>query len=556
MAPSGREEPAATLEHRLKRLMLLRVVMITTLLLVAIAVEAVSETLLPANPLYFLIAATYALTLLYVWVLRASGYHVGLAWVQVGLDLLLITGLVYLTGGPRAQASFILLYPIAVLAGSVLLYRRSGVVLAGVATVFYGSMLLAVREGWVPPQALGYVRAMPVKHVLYSVFVTAVSCVTVALVGAYLSESVRSIGARLAVATGQVADLQELHRVVVTSMHSGLVTADAGARILFVNDYGARILDRLPRELVGHQLADAFGTMLLDPPALRARTLTQGLERLELDYRRPNGEVVALGLSVSPLASTQPGAAGFLLVFADVTEMKRLEKEVRAKENLAAVGEMAARLAHEIRNPLASISGSAQMLMAEPGLSAEQAQLLAIITRESRRLSETLSGFLVQARPPTARLGPVDLSRVVEEAFTLLRNSPEVRPGHSLSFERDDGPHVCLADPAQITQVFWNLARNALEAMPQGGALRLRLRRERDDVVLSVVDQGRGIAREEQPRVFEPFRSGTPVGTGLGLAIVYHIVKQHHGDIVVRSVPQKGTEVEVRLPLVAAAVSA
>ena len=236
-----------------------------------------------------------------------------------------------------------------------------------------------------------------------------------------------------------------------------------------------------------------FGSVLFEPSALEARAAHEGLERLEIAYRRPTGEDVDLGVSVSALATTDPRNAGYLLVFQNLTEIKRLEREVRTKEKLAAVGEMAAHLAHEIRNPLGSISGSAQVLMAESNISSEQGRLLAIITRESKRLSDTLNQFLYQARPSVATRGPVDVGRLISEAVTLLRNGPEVGPTHTVEFEMDKGPHVCLADPDQITQVFWNLSRNALEAMPSGGTLRIRVAMDGDTLLLSCRDQGRGM---------------------------------------------------------------
>jgi two-component system sensor histidine kinase PilS (NtrC family) len=219
------------------------------------------------------------------------------------------------------------------------------------------------------------------------------------------------------------------------------------------------------------------------------------------------------------------------------------------KEKLAAVGEMAAQLAHEIRNPLGAISGSAQVLMAEPNMTGEQGHLLGIITRESKRLSETLNHFLYQSRPGPAGAGPVDLGPLLEEAVTLLRNAPEVGAAHTVLFDKDVGPHVCLADPHQILQVFWNLARNGLEAMPQGGTLGVRLARRTDAIVVTVRDGGKGIAGDDHRRIFEPFQSQSPVGTGLGLAIVYRIVREHRGDIRVHSEPGKGTSFEVHLPL-------
>jgi two-component system sensor histidine kinase PilS (NtrC family) len=535
--------------------MLFRVVMITTLLLIAIYVEAVSEILRPVNPLYYLIAATYALTIGYVLALRRVPHAEVQVYVQLVFDLLIITGLVYLTGGTGNRTGFMLLYPISVLSGSVLLYRRKGLLLAGLATVFYAGVLWAVRSGAIPAQGLSDVPFMLTKHLLYSVFVTGVACATVALIGSYLSESLRAAGEQLEEAAEQVAYLQDLNKVIVDSIHSGLITADSGGHILYVNSFGESILAVQTADIRGRPLRAVLGSPLLEPTALQARASYEGLARFEVSYHRPDGTALDLGVSVSALATPEP-KGGYLLVFQNLTQIKTLERQVRIKEKLAAVGEMAAQLAHEIRNPLGSISGSAQVLMGEPNMSEEQEQLLAIITRESKRLSETLNHFLYQARPSLPPSGPVDIGRAVEEAVTLLRNGPEVREGHSVTFEADEGPHVCLADLDQIKQVFWNLARNGLEAMPSGGVLEVRLSCRGDDLVLAVRDEGRGMGRDEQQRVFEPFHTDTPMGTGLGLAIVYRIVREHRGDISVRSAPSWGTEVEVRLPRVPVSVPA
>ena len=287
-------------EHRLKRLMLLRVVMITTLLLIAIYVETLSETLAPLNPLYFLIAGTYALTLVYALGLRYLPYRGVQVYVQVIFDLLIITGLVYLTGGPGSRAGFMLLYPISVLSGSVILYRRQSVVLAGVAMLLYAAMLLAVRGGWVPAgQGLSDVPAMAVKHVLYSIFVTGVACVTVSLIGSYLAQSLETVGQKLEEAAEQVADLRELQQVMVRSIHSGLITGDMGGRLLYLNEFGERILGRRLSELRGRRLRDIFQSVLFEPSTLEARALHHELERLEIAYTRPTAEALQLGVSVS-----------------------------------------------------------------------------------------------------------------------------------------------------------------------------------------------------------------------------------------------------------------
>jgi two-component system, NtrC family, sensor histidine kinase PilS len=539
---------------RLKKLMFFRVIMVTTLLFIATYVESVSETLLAVNPLYFLIGIAYLLTVLHALLLRFLPHLVPQVYAQVLGDLFLITGLVYVTGGVRA--GFILLYPISVLSGSVMLSRRGGLFLTGVATFLYAATLWAVRVGFVPAQGLTDVPWLPTKVLLFSVFVTAVACGTVALIGSYFSESLRHAGQKLREATDEVADLRETNEIIVNSIQTGLLTTDSEGHILHVNPFGESILGAATSTVRGLNVRDFFHSSLLEPSAVKARAGSKALARLELGYDHPGGQRLDLGVSVTPLATGGPGKTGYLFVFQDLTDIKRLEEEVRTNEKLAAVGEMAAQLAHEIRNPLGSISGSAQVLMGGRDISPEEGRLLAIITRESKRLSDTLNRFLFQARPAGRPRGPVDIGPLVSEVVTLLRNGPEVGPHHAVELDLDHGPHLCLADPDEITQVFWNLARNGLEAMPGGGRLSVILRRTGDELVLSVRDQGRGMGRAEQRRMFEPFRTGTPMGTGLGLAIVYRIVREHGGDITVKSAPAQGTEVEVRLPQVSLPVEA
>jgi two-component system, NtrC family, sensor histidine kinase PilS len=536
------------LEAALKRLMVFRVVIVTTLLSIATYVEAVSETLFRVNPLYFVIGATYALTVVHAVALRSASSRRTLAYAQVVGDLVIITALVQMTGG--VWTGFLLLYPLSVLSATMLVPRRGAVTLAGLATALYGVALLTARERLVPSQGLADVLGLPPRFLLYSIFVLGVACATVALLGSYLGESLRHAGRKLEEAAVEVADLRELNDVIVNSIQSGLMTTDAEGRILYVNRFGEAILGRSPAALRGSAVRAVLQSPLLGPPELGARAARRALARLEVAYRHPDGRALELGVSVTPLATQEGSPSGYLVVFQDLTDIRRLEEEVRTKEKLAAVGEMAAQLAHEIRNPLGSIRGSAQVLMAEPDLGEEQGRLLSIISRESKRLSDALNRFLYQARSPARPRDPVDLRPVVEEAVTLLRNAAEVGPNHEVRFEADEGPHVCLADPAEVAQVFWNLARNGLEAMPDGGRLDVALRRAGGDVVLSVRDQGHGMGRDEQRRLFEPRPGAGWPGRGLGLAIVFQIVRQHGGDITVRSAADQGTQFDVRLPLV------
>jgi two-component system sensor histidine kinase PilS (NtrC family) len=244
--------------------------------------------------------------------------------------------------------------------------------------------------------------------------------------------------------------------------------------------------------------------------------------------------------------------AGFLFTFQDVTDVRRLERNARLQQRLAAVGEMAAGIAHEIRNPLASMSGSIQVLRQELTLNDEQAQLMDIVLRESERLNDTIKSFLAYARPQRFALARLDVRKVVQDAALLLRNSSEVHEHHTIAVDVPDDPVWCEADENQIRQVLWNLATNGLKAMAQGGRLLLTAATAKDGsgaTLLTVQDQGRGIPAEDLDVIFQPFHSSFDKGTGLGLAIVHRIVTDYNGTINVSSRVGAGTVVTVRLPI-------
>jgi two-component system, NtrC family, sensor histidine kinase PilS len=215
---------------------------------------------------------------------------------------------------------------------------------------------------------------------------------------------------------------------------------------------------------------------------------------------------------------------------------------------------MAAGIAHEIRNPLASMSGSIQVLRQELTLSDEQAQLMDIVLRESERLNETIRSFLAYARPQRNAATHVDVRGVVSETATLLQNSPERQPNHAITVDVPRDPVCCLADESQIRQIVWNLATNGLRAMPDGGELRLQVEASGGTGTtgyarIAVRDSGVGIPADELELILQPFRGGFSKGTGLGLSIVHRIVSDYGGDLEVTSREGEGTTVAVKLPL-------
>jgi two-component system sensor histidine kinase PilS (NtrC family) len=259
---------------------------------------------------------------------------------------------------------------------------------------------------------------------------------------------------------------------------------------------------------------------------------------------------------VSTAALVTPrGERGFLLTFRDVTEARRQEREQRVQQRLAAVGEMAAGIAHEIRNPLASMVGSIQILRQELPLTAEQSQLMDIVLRESERLNDTIRSFLAYARPQRPPTSALDVRRAVTDTARLLENSADVGATHVIAVDVPEHEVLIDADEAQLRQIVWNLATNGLRAMPDGGRLTLSIGAsaagsgsETGHVFLGVRDEGTGIAPEELDGIFQPFRGGFARGSGLGLSIVQRIVTEYGGEIHVTSDPGAGTFVQVRLP--------
>jgi two-component system, NtrC family, sensor histidine kinase PilS len=371
-----------------------------------------------------------------------------------------------------------------------------------------------------------------------------------ALLAGSLGERLRFAHARLKDASHAIEDLRAFNERVIDSLVSGLVTADLDRRIVTFNRGAQSITGLQPAEAIGHDAAEVFQM----PAAFAARltTLTETRSaRADLEFRRHDGRTIEIGITATTLTFPN-GRSGFLFTFQDVTDIKRLERNARLQQRLAAVGEMAAGIAHEIRNPLASMSGSLQLLRQELPLSEEQTQLMDIVLRESDRLNDTIRSFLAYARPQRFVVSRLDLTKVIQDTAMLLRNSSDVREGHVVDVAAPDGPVWYEADENQIRQIVWNLATNGLRAMAGGGRLQLGVSAQAGEVVLTVADQGCGIPPDELDAIFQPFKSSFEKGTGLGLAIVHRIVTDYNGAVQVSSTVGAGTTVRVKLPVHAA----
>jgi len=540
------------LRSRLSTLIAARVVIGTLLLGSAILIQISRPGAFPVDPFFTLIGLTYALSVLYLATLRFAERHPWLVDLQFGLDAALVSAFIHVTGG--IASNFSSLYVLPVIAAAMIRSRRVAFQVASLSAMLYLALVLVqyVDVG-LPELAKRFtpVVDLPTLGVArYTVAINLSGFFAVALLAGSLADSVRSAGARLEYASHEIRDLRKYNENVINSLLSGLVTTDADGRILTFN--------RAASVILGIPSAQGIRRDAIDVLQLPADTRT-GLAslgdartlRIDTQHRTGDGRSIDLGLTASPLTFPD-GRAGFLYTFQDVTDVRRLERNARLQQRLAAVGEMAAGIAHEIRNPLASMSGSIQVLRHELTLNDEQAQLMDIVLRESERLNETIKSFLAYARPQRFALAKLDIRRVVQDAALLLRNSSEVQAHHAIGVDVPPDPVWCEADENQIRQVIWNLATNGLKAMAQGGRLLLTAATADDGsgaTLLTVEDQGRGIPPEDLDAIFQPFHSSFDKGTGLGLAIVHRIVTDHNGTINVSSRVGAGTVVTVRLPL-------
>ncbi|HEV2720271.1 MAG TPA: ATP-binding protein [Thermoanaerobaculia bacterium] len=531
-----------------RMLIAVRVVVVTTLLLGALIIQFTVRELLPINYVYTTAAVTYVLTLLYIVVGQLNGSRSINLGIQIGGDLLIETFLVYFTGGLDSPFSF--LYLVSIITAAMLLYRRGGLLAASGAVILYGALGDLMYYGVLRQPAQSWFVPTPwtSSRLYLNMATNFAGFYATALLTSYLSEKLQRTFAELDVNRHRLAELRALNENVVESIPSGLITLSPTGVVTFANPAAALILLRDAHVLVGCHVSELGFFSEAEWRVVHESMGTAPVMRMEKDLRAGDDEVHTIGWAVTPLNTLEGAASGYTLIFQDLSEMKKLEAELRLKDRMAVVGELSAGIAHEIRNPLAAIAGSVQVLKKSEALTAQEQRLMSIILRESERLNKSIADFLRFVRPQEKRPAEFDIAASLAETLDLLANSPELSPEHKIERQIAPPSYTIVGDGDQIRQVFWNIARNAVQAMPRGG--RLRVATEVGDGEYNIVfaDSGRGMSDSDQRRLFQPFRTSFPAGTGLGMAISYRIVQEHGGRIDVRSREGRGTMITVSLP--------
>ncbi len=532
-----------------RTLLAIRIVVVTTLLMAALIIQYTVRELLPISYVYLTAGVTYVFTLLYIAVGKLfPSRRVNLA-IQIGGDLLIETFLVYFTGGLDSPFSF--LYLVSIITASMLLYRRGGLLAASGAVILYGALGDLMYYGVLQqPAQLWFIPTPWSSSRLYLNMATNFAgFYATALLTSYLSEKLQRTSEELDANRHNLAELRALNENVVESIPSGLITLSPSGTVTFANPAAEAILRRDARDLIGCHITElGFFSEEEWGRVVRQGLGTAPVLRMERDDFEVGDGMHTLGWAITPLNTLEGVASGYTLIFQDLTDMKKLEAEVRLKDRMAAVGELSAGIAHEIRNPLAAIAGSVQVLKKSEALSPQEQRLMSIILRESERLNKSIADFLRFVKPQEKRPAEFDIAASLSETLDLLANSAELRADHRIERQITPPSYTIVGDGDQIRQVFWNIARNAVQAMPHGGALRVATDVADGAYNIVFADSGQGMSEADQRRLFQPFRTNFPTGTGLGMAISYRIVQEHGGRIDVRSREGSGTMITVSLP--------
>ena len=512
-----------------------RIFILTLLLAIELAVAEFSPGPLPMRLFLSTILFWYSLSLFYVLLLSFWQEHRIQGSLQVVTDLFLVSLVIHETVGWDSSLNF--LYPLVIIVASVLLPRIWAGLVAALAFILYGTVLELNYYGVVP----SYCSTHPgLKALQAIIFVNLFAFLAVAYLAGLLTAKLRQVRVELKDASGALKNLQALHENIIHSISSGLITTGLDGRITLVNAAAQKLLGRSADELEGAPVDQLFLDPLpsVESPHTHAEVRFETTAKFRKTFR----------VRVAALTVADGAALGFVYAFDDLTEIRRLEREVRTQDRLAAVGRLAAAIAHEIRNPLTSIAGSVSMLSGVPEMNEEHRRLLDIVTRESQRLNSIITDFLAYSRTKQYRFDKVNLVQLVEDTLTLMDHRMEAeKTGITIQRRFQVTDATTLADGDKIKQVFWNLCENAVRAMKDGGRLTVAIESLGDDWQVSFADTGTGMTPQQIEKIFEPFQSKFEGGTGLGLAIVYQIMQAHEGKVWARSKPGQGTTFVLRL---------
>lgn len=543
---------------RLRWLMISRVLITSFLLALTSFVEMKemqSVLAISASMLFKAIILAYLLSIFFLFLLRHTRNIPLNIYIQSICDVALITIMVYATGGTRSIYSTF--YPLVIIYSNLFLRKRDGIIVASIAGIFYGLLANFEFYGLIYPhfstQAPLYL--MDAGDVFTRVITHLLSFYLVSLLASFVVEQERKTRTLLAEKQTAFNQLDLLHRSIIESVDNGILTVDLHGRIKSFNRAAAAITGFAFSDIENRQFSEVFPDgPLLEGPQSNAKSLP--LLKTQFEMQLPltgNRKKRLLGGSVSPLRDAQGVTIGSIIIFQDMTEINEMKESLEKSRQLAFIGEIAASLAHEIRNPLASISGSIQMLKGDLLRDNTNTRLMQIILRGKDQLEGFLKDFLLIARPAHGIREELDIGKMIRDIIESLRCVDDWHEKLDVVMVVTGAPLQIRANKTEIRQVVWNLMLNAVQAMPEGGVLKVEAHPARaegcDGAEIRISDTGCGIDEEDCAKIFNPFFTTRDRGTGLGLAVVNRILASYGGKIQMQSKPREGTVFTIWLPV-------
>lgn len=555
--------------HRIKWLMIVRLIIVTVIVGLGMAFLRYPETWAYLKPFAVLVALTYFFSALFLLAFRAGVPVTAVLYVQIIFDVFIVSGTVHLTEGIESQ--FSLLYFLVILSASIFLYLRGSLIIATLTAIVYSLLIVLEYTDYIPtfhPTDLPGKVSVTREFLLLKVYLHLCFFYLLAFVSGFLSERERKKEHELEEKTEELTRIRFDTDEILRNMSGGVISIDHFGRIVTFNKAAESILGYKEKNIRGKSCAEVFRDDIPDFCNFIMTSMKDAVisDRHEIDLKRADESTLPLRISTSILGDPE-NKRGLIAVFEDLTEERDLREQIRRSERLAAVGELAANIAHEIRNPLASISGSVQMLLNESELDPSNSRLMHLIVKESNRLSQITTDFLTYARLRPGAQEVITLQEVITDVAELLRNHPRRGERMEIRTEVPPQPLYVRVDEHQLKQTLINLGLNGMDAMDkvENATLTFQLQAvytaktgasvspasiPNGFALINVTDTGQGIKKEHLKNLFTPFFTTKRGGTGLGLAIVNRIIDNHNGWIDVRSEIGKGTTFRIHLPLV------
>jgi len=535
-------------------LILSRIIIISLLLGITVYIDIKKQLLtisdVTINFFYFMVAVIYLFSAIYALLYKLKVNYKKIVFLQISVDIIIVTSLIFMFG--NTQVDYSLFYTLIIIYTAIFLSRKGSLFVASISSILYGLYLNLEFYKLMPSfSIIKYDYDINVADALTNLIVRITSFYFIAILASFIVEQEKRAEYLLQEKESDFNQLDLLFRSIIESVHSGVMTIDMNNIIKTFNTAAEEITGFSRGKVEGLSVDDVLPEFL---PFLTRETFEeQSKIRIEITIKGKNKEKINLGLSVSPLKGKAERQIGNILIFQNITQIKQMEKTLEKSKNMALIGEMAAGWAHEVRNPLAAITGSIELLKDGLELKGTNKRLMEIVLRGKDQLENFVRNFLLLARSVPVSRELVDLNIVIEEILENIKLSQKWNEKIKIKklFLKNAG---IFANKEQIRQIINNIILNAIEAMEEGGLLfietkQVQLEEQKKFIKINISDTGCGIREDDLNKIFEPFFTRKERGTGLGLSIVYHLVEGYKGKIEIDSEEGKGTKCLVWLPV-------